>query len=354
VTTTLLIGGRIYSPSHPDATAMAVRDDVVVWLGQDQVGRALHPDAQVIDLRGAFVAPAFVDSHVHLTSTGLTLVGLDLRAATSKAHCLALIAEHTAAGDSAAGDTVLWGHGWDDTAWADGAAPTLAELDAATGGRPAYLSRVDVHSALASSALRARVPDLAAATGYDPHGPLAGDAHHAVRAQARALLSPPQLERARRAALDAFAAAGVVAVHECAGPQIGGLQDWQEIRDVDHAVEVTGYWGQAVRSADEARELIAATGARGLAGDLFVDGALGSRTAWLHEPYADGQGCGTCHLDPDAVVAHLLACTEAQIPAGFHVIGDRAVWPRSRGAGIASSTWRWSPPTRPPSSARGV
>ena len=68
------------------------------------------------------------------------------------------------------------------------------------------------------------------------------------------------------------------------------------------------------------------TGARGLAGDLFVDGALGSRTAWLHEPYSDAPACtGTCYLDPDAVEAHVRACTEAEVTAGFHVIGDAAV-----------------------------
>ncbi|GAB4972195.1 hypothetical protein MAHJHV57_51710 [Mycobacterium avium subsp. hominissuis] len=43
---------------------------------------------------------------------------------------------------------------------------------------------------------------------------------------------------------------------------------------------------------------------------------LGSRTAWLREPYADAPDrTGTCYLDPDAVEAHLLACTEAEITA---------------------------------------
>ena len=71
---------------------------------------------------------------------------------------------------------------------------------------------------------------------------------------------------------------------------------------------------------------IETTGARGLAGDLFVDGALGSRTAWLHEPYTDAPDrCGNSYLDADAITAHLRACTEAGITAGFHVIGDAAV-----------------------------
>ncbi|ETB51771.1 amidohydrolase, partial [Mycobacterium avium subsp. paratuberculosis 10-8425] len=124
----------------------------------------------------------------------------------------------------------------------------------------------------------------------------------------------------------AAAAAGIVAVHECAGPEIGGMDDWLQLRALDHGAEVIGYWGEPVSTAADARALIEATGARGLAGDLFIDGALGSRTAWLREPYADAPDrTGTCYLDPDAVEAHLLACTEAEITAGFHVIGDAAV-----------------------------
>jgi predicted amidohydrolase YtcJ len=80
-----------------------------------------------------------------------------------------------------------------------------------------------------------------------------------------------------------------------------------------------------VASVDEANDLLAFTGASGLAGDLFVDGALGSRTAWLSEPYAGTDQCGNRYLDPDAIAAHLLACTQAGTPAGFHVIGDAAV-----------------------------
>ena len=305
----------------PDATAMAVRDGVVAWLGSDDVGFAQFPDAEVIDLDGAFVAPAFVDSHVHLTSTGLMLAGLDLRAATSAQHCMRLLADFAAANP----DGPIWGHGWDESQWPDGP-PSTTAVDEVVGDRPAYLARIDVHSAVASTALRRLAPDLPAAKGYDPQRPLTADAHHLVRAAARDRLTPQQRSLARAAALDSAAANGIVAVHECAGPQIGGLADWQELREVRHGVEIVGYWGEAVTDREQAHDLIETTGARGLAGDLFVDGALGSRTAWLHEPYADAPDrCGNSYLDPDAIASHLTACTQAGIPAGFHVIGDAAV-----------------------------
>lgn len=300
---------------------MAIRDGVVAWLGSDAVGRGLFPDAAVIALDGGFVAPGFVDSHVHLTATGLTRIGLDLRAATSGRHCQQLIADYAASHPG----LPVWGHGWDDADWPDGPLSTT-ELDALLGERPAYLTRVDAHSALASTALRRQVPGLEQASGFTGEQPLSGAAHHLVRAAARALLTDAQRAAARRAALDAAAAAGIVSVHECAGPDIGGLDDWLELSAMTHGVEMIGYWGEAVTSADRAHTLVAETRTRGLAGDLFVDGALGSHTAWLHDRYVDAPDrTGICHLDPDAIRAHLWACTEAGVTAGFHVIGDAAV-----------------------------
>ncbi len=324
--TTLLLNGRVHSPAMPDATAMAVRDGVVSWLGSDDVGRAQFPDAEIVDLDGGFVAPAFVDSHVHLTATGLTMAGLDLRAATSLQHCLQLVGDYARTHP----DGPIWGHGWDESGWPERAAPSTDDLDGVVGDRPAYLARVDVHSAAASTALRRLAPGVAEAAGFAEQQPLTSDAHHLARAAARDRLTPEQRRRARIAALDAAAAYGIVAVHECAGPDIGGLDDWHQIRGIDHGVEVVGYWGEPVTTAEQARGLIDRTGARGLAGDLFVDGALGSRTAWLHRPYTDAPDCspgwtGNTYLDPEAISAHLQACTDAGITAGFHVIGDAAV-----------------------------
>lgn len=115
----MLIGGRFYSASSPDATAMAVTDGTVVWLGAEQPGHALHPGAEIIDLDGAFVAPAFVDPHVHVTALGLKLTGLDLADARSLAHCLRLLREFA----TARPEGVVLGDGWDETTWPEGRPP---------------------------------------------------------------------------------------------------------------------------------------------------------------------------------------------------------------------------------------
>ncbi|MDF3281936.1 MULTISPECIES: amidohydrolase family protein [unclassified Gordonia (in: high G+C Gram-positive bacteria)] len=325
--TELLLGGLVYSSSVPDATALAVTDGVVTWVGSDAVGRALHPDARIIDLAGRFVAPAFVDSHVHLTSTGLALDGLTLSESTSRTDCLARLA---AAADGADENELIWGLGWDDSTWAgvdpdDRRFPTTAEIDDVVGHRPVYLARIDEHSAVASTALRRLVTDLDAAEGYDPDAPLVAQAHHLVRAAARTLVTPATRARWQRRALDAAAAAGVVAVHENGGPEIAGLDDFLALADLDHPVEVRRYWGQAAQDAEHAAELLSITRADGLAGDLFVDGALGSHTAWLREPYTDDPDTsGINYLEPETIRTHIHACTLAGAQAGFHVIGDAA------------------------------
>ncbi|WP_067475664.1 amidohydrolase, partial [Nocardia amamiensis] len=322
MSTQLLIGGRFYSASSPDATAMAVTDGTVVWLGAEQPGRALHPDAEIVDLDGAFVAPAFVDPHVHVTALGLKLTGLDLSGAESLGHCLHLLRAFAEAHP----DGAVLGDGWDETTWPEGRPPSVQEIDAAAGaGRHVYLSRVDAHSAVASSALLDTLPELTSTDGFTRGEPVRAAAHHLVRTAALANLSRAQRDQARAAALDHAAAHGIVAVHECAGPEIAGREDLRELLDFDHGVQVRAYWGEAVRSAEQARALVEELGVHALGGDLFVDGSFGSRTAWLRAPYADEPGCGRSYLDVAAIADHVRACTVAGVQAGFHAIGDAAM-----------------------------
>ncbi|MBC3841825.1 amidohydrolase family protein [Streptacidiphilus sp. 4-A2] len=204
----------------------------------------------------------------------------------------------------------------------------MAELDAACGGAAVYLSRTDVHSALASTALRAlagaALPGgLAALPGHHPEQPLTRDAHHAVRAAALAHLSAGQREAAQRAALRRAAELGIGSLHECAGPAISSPEDLTALlalAEQEQGPEVFGYWGE-LGAVDTARRL----GAVGAGGDLFVDGAIGSHTACLHSPYADSGRGGAEYLTAEQVADHVAACTEAGMQAGFHAIGDAAL-----------------------------
>ncbi|MEU3695961.1 amidohydrolase [Streptomyces griseoviridis] len=314
--TVLLRRGEVHSPADPFATAMVVERGQIAWVGSEGAADAFADGVdEVVDLDGALVTPAFTDAHVHTTSTGLALTGLDLSGAPSLPAALARVREFAAARPA---DRVLLGHGWDSAAWPEGRPPTRAELDEATGGRPLYLSRIDVHSAVVTTALL----DLAPAAAGHADAPLTGDAHHAVRATALGAVTPAQRTAAQRAALAHAASLGIGTVHECAGPEISSEDDLTGLLRLaaeEPGPRVVGYWAE--QDADRAREL----GAAGAAGDLFVDGSLGSHTACLNHPYADADHAGLAHLDADAVASHVVACTEAGLQAGFHAIGDAAL-----------------------------
>ncbi|WP_151774920.1 amidohydrolase [Streptomyces abyssomicinicus] len=329
--TVLLRGGEVHSPADPFATAMVVERGHVAWVGSEGAADAFAEGVdEVVDLEGALVTPAFTDAHVHTTSTGLALTGLDLSGAASLGVALDRIRDFAAARP---GDRVLLGHGWDAARWPGGRPPTREELDKATGGRPLYLSRVDVHSAVVTTALLDLVPGVTAMTGFAADLPLTGDAHHAVRAAAFGAVTPAQRAEAQRAARAHAASVGIGTLHECGGPHISSEDDFTGLLRLaaeEPGPRVVGYWAE--QDVDKAREL----GALGAAGDLFADGSLGSHTACLHESYADAGHSGTPYLDAAAVAAHVTACTEAGLQAGFHAIGDAAVTAVAEGVRAAA------------------
>jgi predicted amidohydrolase YtcJ len=326
--TVLLRGGNVYSPADPFATAMVVDGATVAWIGSEGAADGFADGVdEVVHLDGALVTPAFTDAHVHATATGLTFTGLDLTTARDRADALHRITAYAAAHP---GHRVLLGHGWDASRWPHGQTPSRADLDAATGGRPLYLTRADMHSALVTTALLQLVPGSAERPGFHPEGPLTRDAHHAVRRTALEAVSPEQRTAAQRATLRHAASLGIGSLHECAGPDISGEDDLTGLLRLaaeEPGPRVIGYWAQAAgpQQGDDVLARVRDLGAIGAAGDLFVDGALGSHTACLRAPYADAAHTGTGYLTVPQIADHVAACTEAGLQAGFHAIGDAAL-----------------------------
>jgi len=325
--------GVIHSPADPFAEALLVEDGVVSWIGADDTADGLADRAdEVVDLDGALVAPGFVDAHVHVLETALAEEGVDLSAAggvRSLADALDAVHRAAQARPATVADEPLLGFGWDETAWPEDRAPTRAELDAAAGGAPVYLARVDVHSAVVSTAL-ARACGADRRDGWDDDGRVERDAHHAAREAARTL-TPARRTALYRRALATAAAHGVVSVHEQSAPGTdtrAGLRELLELT-ADAAAglpHLVAYRGELCVTVDDARALLAdVPGLTGIGGDLNVDGSLGSRTAALRSPYADAPGDGVLYLSAEQVANHLTAVTRAGAHGGFHVIGDRAM-----------------------------
>ena len=248
------------------------RPDRLAGPGRRRAGR------RPIDRGGGGAAhPGLRRRPVHATATGMALTGLDLHSSSSLAETVAARGPVRAA---LARHRARHRLGRDRLAGAARADP--ADLDAALGYRPAYLARVDVHSATVSTALLEeharhrrpaglllRRPAAASTPTTPPGGPPTAPSARPRRA-------------AQRATLDAAAALGIGSLHEMGGPEVSGVDDLTDLLTLaaeQPGPEVVGYWGELAERGglDTVREL----GLAGAGGDLFCDGALGSHTAAL-------------------------------------------------------------------------
>jgi predicted amidohydrolase YtcJ len=377
----VLHGGSIVTldPRRPRATGLAVAEGRIVALGDaDEDFEALR-DARtrVVELRGRVVVPGFVDAHVHFGSFALGLQQIDLDGAASLEAGLAAIREFVArprgdsgpqdagrrpasggrpangeqpanAGRPANGERLanggqggdrrwLRGRGWDRNRWRR--LPTARELDTATGDRPAALSSHDGHSLWLNSAAMTAV-DLTRATEAPPGGVIERDVDgqptgvlfENAQDLVRKRIPEPTVEDlagAIRSALPRAAQAGLTGIHN--------IEDERSLAAFK-AIEAAGdlslrvYHGVRRGQLRAARDLGLATGAgsdklRIGPVKLFSDGALGSRTAYLLEPYegaADGYR-GVPTLEPEEIVEDMRVASEVGLDVAVHAIGDAAV-----------------------------
>ena len=283
----IFVGGRVYAPDHPGATAVVTDGSLISFVGNDEAARRAAPGQTEVDLRGRLLTPAFVDAHAHLIQTGQVMAGLGLHDVRSRDDAVERVAVYARHHPDV---QVIIGHGWDERAWPEPMPPTRTELDRAAGGVAVYLARVDVHSAVVSSTLLDQLPGVSEAIGYRADGLLTREAHHLCRGSLGRLFSDQQRRSAARTALQAAAAQGVAAVHELGGPHLGPIEDLTRVREVgaELGVGVVSYWGELAT-----------------------------------EP---------------TIADHVIACTQAGLQAGFHCIGDAAVAAAVSGLRRAAAT----------------
>jgi predicted amidohydrolase YtcJ len=335
----LIKGGRVHTQDRrlPRAASLAVSGGRVLASGarEDELDEMVGPSTRVIRLRDAAVVPGFVDAHVHFGHFALARQQVDLDQAPTLADGLTVLreaAEHSASG------AWLQGRGWDRNRW--GRLPTRAELDSAVGARAAALSSHDGHAlwlssaALEAAGISAGTPEptggvIERDAAGEPTGVLFENAQDLVRPR----IPEPSDAELRQAICDGLrmaAAVGITGIHN--------LED-ARTRRVFQALEAAGelslrvYQGVSRGELIEARERGLRTGAgsdwlRIGPVKLFADGALGSRTAWLLEPYAghteDGYR-GVATLSSEELADSMRLAADAGLDVAVHAIGDAAV-----------------------------
>ena len=306
---------RTLDPSLPLARSLAIAGDRIA--GGVGTHETVLATPEVVDLGGRCVLPGFTDSHVHFPTWAVAQHEVKLDGCTSLAETLSRVAAAKPHGD------VLRGYGWRSGDWSEGREPTKGDLDAVTD-RPAALIAKDYHSLwLNSAALAMAGGDLEVESGVverdasgQPTGVLREEA--AWRFKERYLVIPAgEYLHAMREGVKVVHARGVVCVHDKDG-WLGAAGLWQELG------AQLRVW-QSV-PADKLPELRDLTLRSGIGSPLlrvgylkvFMDGTLGSRTAWMMD------GSGVRITSGEELAEIVRSGAEAGWPVGVHAIGDRA------------------------------
>ena len=315
---TLYRASTVHTMGHPPTGEWLLVDERHV----QRVGTGELPDAdRVVELPGATIVPGFIDAHVHLTGTGLSLGNRDVVAARSKEELLALARGRAAVEN----EQVILLLGFDETRWDRPSFPTLEELDAVTG-KPLLLGRADGHVALANSAALTLAQALDA-VGCDrdsdgrPTGRVTQEANRRVARWAAETRSEHRIEELQLAAASLAASCGVTTVHEMSMPLEDGFRDIEVF--LRHRTRLPIDAIACVASMDVPR--VMDLGVAAIGGDLPVDGSIGARTSALLSPYADGSGEGAAYYDEEQLAMFFREGHDAGLQVGVHAIGDRAI-----------------------------
>nr|WP_052223670.1 amidohydrolase [Novosphingobium malaysiense] len=290
-----------------------------------------------LDGKGRIVVPGMIDAHGHVMATGFARMTLDLSMTSSLDEALSRIAAWTAAHPDA---PWILGSGWNQVKWGLGRMPTAAELDAATGGKPAWLARVDGHAGWANTAA-IKAAEVTAATPDPAGGEIVrvsgSKAPAGVFIDAATTLieskvpepRPEDRDTALGEAQLALLAQGVTAVADMGTT----IEDWQAFRrsgDLGHLrVRIVSY----AAGVDDMRLIGGPRPTPWLYGDrlkmnglkLYLDGALGSRGAWLKAPYADAPASDGLPQMNETQLGNLMSRAAIDnFQVAVHAIGDEA------------------------------
>jgi predicted amidohydrolase YtcJ len=309
---------RTMDASLPTARALAIAGDRVA--GGVGTHEAALPTPEIVDLGGRCVLPGFTDSHVHFPTWSLSQRDVKLEGVSGLDEALDRVRGHPPHGDW------IRGTGWRSATWET--QPTKDALDEATGETPALLWSKDYHSAWLNSAALARAGgDLEVEGGVverdgsgEPTGILREESAWQFRARF-AMPSEDEFVDATRAGLRLATSRGVVAIHDKDG-WLGAPGIFQRV------AEREGLTLRVWQSVPHERipELETLGVHSGIGSDLlrigylkaFMDGTLGSQTAWMLG------GSGIVITSGDELAEIIRAGARIGWPVGVHAIGDRA------------------------------
>jgi len=334
--------GRIYTndPAEPWAEAMAVADGKITCIGKmahvllDCGGS--QQSAETVHLNDKLVMPGFNDAHVHLGGAGADALAVQLRGVASPEEMQKRVAEAVA--HHKEGEWITGG-GWDHTLWPDKRFPNRQQLDTVAPKNPVILTHISGHVAVANS-LALKKAEIDKSTPNPPGGEIEHDGlgeptgmlkEAAAMALVRVRIPDPSMEERRRGleiVLSNVARNGITSVQDNSAWE--DFQVYQQLKEEGKLTARVTEWLPFNASLNELQDRRAQGGTtdpwlKTGALKAVTDGALGSRTAALLEPYSDDPSTtGIFTYDPEKLRAMAIERDKAGFQLNFHAIGDRA------------------------------
>ena len=340
----VLTNGKVVTVEDdlPEAQAIAMRGDRIIALGRAaDMQPFVGPATQVVDLKGQLVIPGFVEGHAHFTGVGEAQLNLKLMPTTSWEQIVSMVGD--AAKRAKPGEWII-GRGWHQEKWTSRPTPnvegfpTHASLDAVSPGNPVLLTHASGHASFVN-AKAMEVSDINRSTPNPPGGEIlkdaAGDPTGLLRETASGLVrtnrgDPARARRALELASQEVLSKGVTSFQD-AGTSFATIDLMKQL--IDEGKIGVRLWVM-VREGNQREAPLLAKHRTIDYGNAHltvraikrqIDGALGSRGAWLLEPYTDkpdSVGLNTGNVADLAETARLAMANDYQLCV--HAIGDRA------------------------------
>jgi predicted amidohydrolase YtcJ len=342
--TLVVTNGKVVTveDSLPEAQAVAVRGDRIVALGSAaDIRRYIGPNTEVIDVQGQLVVPGLIEGHGHFTGVGEAELNLKLMPTTSWDQIVSMVGD--AARTAKPGEWII-GRGWHQEKWTKRPEPnvegfpTHASLDAVSPNNPVLLTHASGHASFVN-AKAMELSDINRSTPNPAGGEILKDASGnptgLLRETASGLVhsnlgDPERSRKALELASKEVLSKGITSFQD-AGSSFATIDLMKQLID-DGRIAVR-LWVMVREGNTRQSPLLAKSRTIDYAnGHLTVraikrqiDGALGSRGAWLLEPYSDkpdSVGLNTTSIADLTETARLAMANDYQFCV--HAIGDRA------------------------------
>ena len=340
----IFLSGAVYTMdiNRSWATAVAVRDDRIVYVGFDEGVAALQgPDTRVVDLNGKMLMPSFQDVHIHPIYAGKELLTVSLSELTSIKEYVSAVKKYA---DANPDEPWILGGGWSMDVFGPGGRTSKKLLDAVVPDRPVYLTSGDGHTGWANSkALEVAGIDQDTqdpVTGFLDRDPETGEIIGSLQEGAMDLLTahippaPPEFDQqGLGVAVDLLNSWGITAFTDAIvyEPDLEAYLALDERGELTMRVVASLWWdpNAGLEQIDDFKRLRAEyTRGNVNAGTVKImqDGVLENYTGAMSEPYfVDGFPTGIPMVDPDVLKTAVTALDAEGFQVHFHAIGDAAI-----------------------------